>query len=122
VDRVLQSVSAAQSTSATAKARPPPPPVDRESLQALALVETEMKDEEGRDGPTLSLEDEAAASSGGGGGGSASSAAAAALSGSAAMHIPELLKQLTAVLGSAGEMHRRSEEKSAKASEEQSCL
>jgi hypothetical protein len=67
-----------------------------------------MHDDEG---PTLTLEDEAAASSGGGSGGNA---ATAALAGSAAMQIPELLRQLTSVLGAAGEMHRRSEEKSSK--------
>ena len=70
-------------------------------MTALALIETELLEDSEA---ALAAEDDAGAGR----------AAAASLAASNALRIPELLKQLSSVLGSAGEMHRRSEEKTAK--------
>lgn len=100
---MLQAVPAAlQSAAAAARpALPQPSAVDRSSMNALALIETELLEDSEA---ALAAEDDAGAGR----------AAAASLAASNALRIPELLKQLSSVLGSAGEMHRRSEEKTAK--------
>ena len=103
VEKVLQALPVALAAQQAA-ARPlqPPAAIDRSSMNALALVETELLEDSDA---ALALEDESA---------HGRAAAAASMAAANAMRIPELLKQLTNVLGSAGEMHRRSEDKTVK--------